>query len=72
MKKAYIVGHITIKNKEKWEDYRSRVPDTLEPYGAELIFRGKLNSILSGNHAHTELRSKGSDRFFHHGNPFDR
>ncbi len=54
MKKAYIVGHITIKNKEKWEDYRSRVPDTLEPYGAELIFRGKLNSILSGNHAHTD------------------
>ena len=54
MKNAYVVGHITIKDEAKWAEYRRQVPETLEPYGAELVFRGKLLSILSGNHTHTD------------------
>ena len=54
MKYTYIIGHITVKNREKWEEYRSRVPATLEPFGAELVFRGTLQSILSGTHSHTD------------------
>ncbi len=54
MKNAYVVGHITVKNEEKWNEYRNKVPATLEPWGAELVLRGKLNSVLSGNHSHTD------------------
>ena len=54
MKYAYIIGHITIKDQKKWSEYRSKLPATLEPWDAELIFRGKLSSVLSGNHAHSD------------------
>lgn len=54
MSNAYIIGHITVRDTEKWDDYRNAVPATLEPWGAELVFRGKLASILAGEHAHTD------------------
>ncbi len=54
MKKAYLIGHITVKNKEKWAEYRDKVPATLEPWDAEVVLRGKLCSVLSGNHGHTD------------------
>ena len=54
MKNAYLIGHITVINPEKWAEYRKKVPATLEPWGAELIFRGKLSSVLSGSHVHTD------------------
>lgn len=50
---AYVIGHITVKDPEKWDEYRSRVPGTLAPWGAELILRRKLASVLAGEHAHT-------------------
>ena len=54
MKNAYLIGHITVINPEKWAEYRNKVPATIEPWGAELIFRGKLSSVLSGSHVHTD------------------
>lgn len=54
MSNVYIIGHITVRDTEKWDDYRNAVPATLEPWGAELVFRGKLASILAGEHAHTD------------------
>ena len=54
MNYAYVIGHITVKDQGKWTEYRSKVPATLEPWGAELILRGKLCSVLSGNHAHVD------------------
>jgi uncharacterized protein (DUF1330 family) len=52
MENAYIVGHVTVKDSEKWEEYRSKVSATLEPWGGELVFRGNLSLVLSGDHAH--------------------
>jgi uncharacterized protein (DUF1330 family) len=49
---AYVIGHITVKDPDKWTEYRSRVPATLEPWGAELVFRGKQTAVLSGRHEH--------------------
>jgi len=54
MSSAYVIGHITVKDAEKWNEYRDQVPATLEPWGAELVFRGKLASILSGGHTHPD------------------
>jgi uncharacterized protein (DUF1330 family) len=55
MSKAYVVGHITVKNAEKWDEYRTRVPATLEPWGAELVFRGKKVAALAGGHSHSGI-----------------
>ena len=41
MSDAYVVGHITVKNAQMWAEYRSKVPQTLAPWGAELVFRGR-------------------------------
>lgn len=51
---AYVVGHITVKNPEKWDEYRRRVPATLHPWGAELLLRGKLAAVLAGEHTHSD------------------
>jgi len=54
MGNAYVIGHITVKDAEKWARYREGVPATLAPWGAELVLRGELASVLSGNHRHTD------------------
>ena len=54
MTSAYAIGHITIKDETKWLEYRGKVAATLEPWGGELVFRGKLSSVLSGSHRHTD------------------
>jgi uncharacterized protein (DUF1330 family) len=51
---AYLIGHITVKDAEKWAEYRGKVPATLAPWGADLVCRGKLLSILCGEHIHTD------------------
>ncbi|AKU11971.1 MAG: hypothetical protein AzoDbin1_02743 [Azoarcus sp.] len=51
---AYVIGHITIKDPAKWDQYRSRVPGTLEGWGGELVLRGKRVTVLGGEHAHTD------------------
>ena len=54
MSSAYVIGHITVKDTEKWTEYRNQVPANLELWWAELVLRGKLASILDGEHIHTD------------------
>jgi uncharacterized protein (DUF1330 family) len=51
---AFLIGHITVKDADKWAEYRGKVPATLAPWGAELVCRGKRLSILSGEHLHAD------------------
>ncbi|MFT3757919.1 DUF1330 domain-containing protein [Thauera sp.] len=51
---AYVIGHITVKDPDKWAEYRSQVPETLTPWGAELVLRGHQAEVLSGQHRHTD------------------
>lgn len=55
MSHAYVVGHITVKRPDLWAEYRSKVPETLAPWGAELVFRGKHVATLSGENAHSDI-----------------
>lgn len=55
MNQAHIVGEIRIKDPGKWEEYRSRVPATLAPWGAEVLFRGKLAAVYGGEIPHTDI-----------------
>ncbi len=51
---ACVIGHITVKNPEKWMEYRSRVPATLDPWGGEVVFRGRRVAVLSGEHHYVD------------------
>jgi len=55
MNNAYVVGHLTVKDAEKWAEYRNQVPATLAPWGAELVLRGKRVAILAGEHSHVDI-----------------
>jgi uncharacterized protein (DUF1330 family) len=51
---AYVIGHLTVKDAEKWAAYRAKVPATLAPFKGELVLRGRRVGVLSGAHAHTD------------------
>jgi uncharacterized protein (DUF1330 family) len=55
MNNAYLVGHLTIKNVEKWGEYRSQVPGTLIPWDAELVFRGNQVEVIAGENLHSSI-----------------
>ena len=55
MSNAYVVGHITVKNTEMWAEYRSKVPETLAPWGGELVFRGEQVAAFSGENPHPDI-----------------
>ena len=55
MSTAYLVGHITVKDPEKWLQYREQVPATLQPWGAEVTFRGKLFAAFAGAHPYEDI-----------------
>ncbi|MGE5471546.1 MAG: DUF1330 domain-containing protein [Bacteroidota bacterium] len=51
---ALVIGHITVRDEEKWAQYRAQVPATLTPWGAELVFRGQCDRVLAGEHRHSD------------------
>jgi len=55
MTPAYVVGQMTVKNPEKWAQYRGQVLDTLVPWQGELVFRGSQVLAFSGECAHPDL-----------------
>ncbi|MDE2611961.1 MAG: DUF1330 domain-containing protein [Burkholderiales bacterium] len=55
MSHAYVVGHIAVKDEARWAEYRSRVPQTLAPWGAELVFRGTRVAALGGAQPHPDI-----------------
>ncbi|MCP4276686.1 MAG: DUF1330 domain-containing protein [Gammaproteobacteria bacterium] len=54
MMAVYVIGHISVKDEVKWKAYRSKVPDTLVPWGAELVFRGSKSVVFSGVHPQSD------------------
>lgn len=54
MNKAYVIGHVSVINQDKWAQYRAAVPNTLTPWEGELLLRGKFKKVLAGNHHHQD------------------
>jgi uncharacterized protein (DUF1330 family) len=50
---SYLVGHITVKDEDLWQQYVAGVAESLEPFESKIIFRGKLDKILAGVHEHS-------------------
>jgi uncharacterized protein (DUF1330 family) len=48
---AYLIGHITVKDGDLWEKYVEGVGKSLLPYGSEIVFRGELYKVLTGEHS---------------------
>ncbi|QEL66421.1 hypothetical protein OTERR_29450 [Oryzomicrobium terrae] len=55
MSYAYVIGHITVKDPARWADYRRQVPNTLAPWGGELVFRGERLTDLAGQQPHGDV-----------------
>jgi uncharacterized protein (DUF1330 family) len=55
MSDAYLVGHITVIAQDLWAEYRAQVPQTLLPWGGELVFRGKRVLLLDGSNPHEDI-----------------
>jgi len=49
---AYLIGHISVKNPDKWKTYIEGVQKSLVSFEAEVIFRGKRDSVLAGEYPH--------------------
>ena len=49
---AYLVGHITVKDDELWQEYVSGVQESIAPFAAKVVFRGQLDKVLAGQHQH--------------------
>ena len=55
MSQACVVGQMTVKNPEKWAQYRGQVLATLVPWQGELVFRGSQVQAFSGACPHPEV-----------------
>ena len=55
MSEAFVVGQMTVKDPEKWAQYRSQVLATLLPFGGELVFRGEQAQSFSGVNPHPDI-----------------
>ena len=55
MSQALVIGQMTVKNQEKWAQYRAQVLSTLLPFGGELVFRGQQGQAFSGVFVHPDV-----------------
>ena len=51
---AYLIGHIRIKDPAQWNVYVEGVRTSLIPFEAQVIFRGKRASVLTGEHPYQD------------------
>ena len=49
---AYLVGHMTVKEDKLWKEYVAGVQESIAPFDAKVVFRGRLDKVLAGQHAH--------------------
>lgn len=47
---AYLIGHIRVIDPEAWRTYVAGVAESLRPFKAEIVFRGRRHSVLTGEH----------------------
>jgi uncharacterized protein (DUF1330 family) len=45
---AYLVGHMTVRDAARWQEYLGRVGATIAAGGGELVFRGQQRDEICG------------------------
>ncbi len=43
-----MIARITVKDPEKFQEYLAKTQQVAAPYGAELLYRGKVDGALTG------------------------
>jgi len=49
---AYIIIHGTVNDMEKFKAYSEATGPTLKSFGAEILFKGKVSDVITGEHQH--------------------
>ncbi|MCR2747526.1 DUF1330 domain-containing protein [Limnobacter parvus] len=68
---VFMVGQIKIIDPARWQQYRDQVADTLTPWGAKVIFRGKQTEVFALSNPYTDIviiqfpNSKAASGWFH-------
>jgi uncharacterized protein (DUF1330 family) len=52
---VYVIGKIIVNDIQKWEAYKSQVPQSLEGFDAEIVLRGKTVENLDGSDDYTDI-----------------
>jgi uncharacterized protein (DUF1330 family) len=52
--KAWVIGHVSVKDAVKWDRYRHSVPATVTHFGGEVLLRGVVTDVLNGTHRRTD------------------
>ena len=47
---AYLIGQIKVQDEDLWQEYVTGVQESLVPFAAKIVFRGKLLEVLAGQH----------------------
>jgi len=45
---AYLIGQMIVKNSELWQQYVDGVQESLTPFDADIVFRGRQSAVLAG------------------------
>mgnify|MGYP001548361674 CR=1 FL=1 len=45
---AYLIGQIRVKDAPLWQEYVAGVAESLAPFDANILFRGKSSAVLAG------------------------
>lgn len=49
---VYLIGQVTVNDHDLWQQYVAGVQESLAPFVATIVFRGKLSGVLAGKHEH--------------------
>ena len=52
---AYLIAHVKVKDSAQWKIYVENVGETVAPFSGEVVFRGKLTSVLIGEHPYPSV-----------------
>ena len=52
--RAWVIGHISVRDSAKWDRYRAGVPATLVPFDGSVLLRGGVTDVLAGAYRHTD------------------
>ena len=52
--RAWVIGHISVRDPAKWDRYRAGVPGTLVLFEGSVILRGGVTDVLAGAYRHTD------------------
>lgn len=47
-----MIVHASVKNTDKFKAYSESAAPTLKMFGAEIMFKGKVTEVLTGEHQH--------------------